>query len=97
MRLIDQLCWWRLNRSSKKLINSGITVASEFPQLIDVRCTNHPDRVATAVNIGNEPALIVGFRPVVMGSKMTCDRLYQLNWTTDGLPVYLAKRLRQVP
>lgn len=95
MMLLDQLHWWRLNRRSKQLIKQGITIRSEFPNIISGM--GERDRVATAVNIGTRPALIVGFiTPYIEGANMTCDRLYQIGWTTDRLPVFVAKKLRQV-
>lgn len=85
---------WRLNRQSRRLIKSGITIRLEHPHVISR--VGERALITTAVNIGGNPALIVGFHPPLMvGEKMTCDRLYQIDWD-HVLPVYVAKNLRRV-
>lgn len=96
--LLDKLHYWRLAWRSNRLIRQGITVRSEFPELVRLVEYEDHERVATAVNIGRNPALILGFRaPLLVGDKLTCDQLYPIGWVLeDHVPAYIAKKLRKV-
>lgn len=96
--LSERLHYWRLAWRSKRLIRQCITVRSEFPELVRLVEYEDCERVATVVNIGSKPALIIGFRPPLMvGDKLTCDQLYPIGWVLgDTIPVYLASKLRKV-